>query len=57
VARRRLPHKHNPIRAIAAAAAAAQAPGLVATLMATMRTNTSEQPAPGTRNGGLAGVC
>jgi 3-carboxy-cis,cis-muconate cycloisomerase/3-oxoadipate enol-lactonase len=31
-----LPHKHNPIRAIAAAAAAAQAPGLVATLMATM---------------------
>jgi 3-carboxy-cis,cis-muconate cycloisomerase/3-oxoadipate enol-lactonase len=31
-----LPHKHNPIRAIAAAAAAAQAPGLVATLMAAM---------------------
>jgi 3-carboxy-cis,cis-muconate cycloisomerase len=31
-----LPHKHNPIRAIAAAAAAAQAPGLVATLLAAM---------------------
>ena len=31
-----LPHKHNPIRAISAAAAAAQAPGLVATLLAAM---------------------
>jgi 3-carboxy-cis,cis-muconate cycloisomerase len=31
-----LPHKHNPIAAISAAAAAAQAPGLVATLLATM---------------------
>jgi 3-carboxy-cis,cis-muconate cycloisomerase len=31
-----MPHKHNPIRAISAAAAAAQAPGLVATLLAAM---------------------
>ncbi len=31
-----LPHKHNPIAAISAAAAAAQAPGLVATLLAAM---------------------
>jgi 3-carboxy-cis,cis-muconate cycloisomerase len=31
-----LPHKHNPVRAISAAAAAAQAPGLVATLLAAM---------------------
>jgi 3-carboxy-cis,cis-muconate cycloisomerase len=29
-------HKHNPVRAISAAAAAAQAPGLVATLLAAM---------------------
>jgi 3-carboxy-cis,cis-muconate cycloisomerase len=31
-----MPHKHNPVRAISAAAAAAQAPGLVATLLAAM---------------------
>jgi 3-carboxy-cis,cis-muconate cycloisomerase len=31
-----MPHKHNPIRAIGAAAAAAQAPGLVATLLSVM---------------------
>lgn len=31
-----LPHKHNPIRAISARACAAQAPGLVATLLAAM---------------------
>ncbi|WP_255441572.1 lyase family protein, partial [Actinoplanes sp. ATCC 53533] len=31
-----LPHKHNPIAAISAAAAAAQAPGLVATLLTAM---------------------
>lgn len=31
-----LPHKHNPIRAISASAAAAQAPGLVATLLGAM---------------------
>jgi 3-carboxy-cis,cis-muconate cycloisomerase len=31
-----LPHKHNPVNAISAAAAAAQAPGLVATLLAAM---------------------
>ncbi|GID91739.1 3-carboxy-cis,cis-muconate cycloisomerase [Amorphoplanes digitatis] len=31
-----LPHKHNPIRAISACAAAAQAPGLVATLLSAM---------------------
>jgi 3-carboxy-cis,cis-muconate cycloisomerase len=31
-----LPHKHNPIAAISATAAAAQAPGLVATLLAAM---------------------
>jgi 3-carboxy-cis,cis-muconate cycloisomerase len=31
-----MPHKHNPIRAIAAAASAAQAPGLVATLLSVM---------------------
>jgi 3-carboxy-cis,cis-muconate cycloisomerase len=31
-----MPHKHNPIRAISAAAAAAQAPGLVAALLAAM---------------------
>jgi 3-carboxy-cis,cis-muconate cycloisomerase len=31
-----LPHKHNPIRSVSAAAAAAQAPGLVATLLAAM---------------------
>jgi 3-carboxy-cis,cis-muconate cycloisomerase len=31
-----MPHKHNPIRAISAAAAAAQAPSLVATLLAAM---------------------
>ncbi|MEU8228122.1 lyase family protein [Actinoplanes sp. NPDC048967] len=31
-----LPHKHNPIAAISAAASAAQAPGLVATLLAAM---------------------
>ena len=31
-----LPHKHNPIRAISAAAAAAATPGLVATLLAAM---------------------
>jgi 3-carboxy-cis,cis-muconate cycloisomerase len=31
-----LPHKHNPIAAVSAAAAAAQAPGLVATLLAAM---------------------
>jgi 3-carboxy-cis,cis-muconate cycloisomerase len=31
-----MPHKHNPIRAISAVAAAAQAPGLVATLLAAM---------------------
>jgi 3-carboxy-cis,cis-muconate cycloisomerase len=32
-----MPHKHNPIRAIAAAASAAQAPGLVSTLLSVMR--------------------
>ena len=31
-----LPHKHNPIAAVSAAAAAAQAPGLVATLLTAM---------------------
>jgi 3-carboxy-cis,cis-muconate cycloisomerase len=31
-----MPHKHNPIRAIAAAASAAPAPGLVSTLLAVM---------------------
>jgi 3-carboxy-cis,cis-muconate cycloisomerase len=31
-----MPHKHNPIRAISAAASAAQAPGLVATLLSLM---------------------
>jgi 3-carboxy-cis,cis-muconate cycloisomerase len=31
-----MPHKHNPIRAVSAAAAAAQAPGLVAALLAAM---------------------
>jgi 3-carboxy-cis,cis-muconate cycloisomerase len=31
-----LPHKHNPVAAISAAAAAAQAPGLVGTLLAAM---------------------
>jgi 3-carboxy-cis,cis-muconate cycloisomerase len=31
-----LPHKHNPIRAISATACAAQAPGLVATLLGAM---------------------
>ncbi|GAA3337203.1 hypothetical protein GCM10020358_12630 [Amorphoplanes nipponensis] len=31
-----LPHKHNPVAAVSAAAAAAQAPGLVATLLAAM---------------------
>jgi 3-carboxy-cis,cis-muconate cycloisomerase len=31
-----MPHKHNPIRAIGAAASAAQTPGLVATLLAAM---------------------
>jgi 3-carboxy-cis,cis-muconate cycloisomerase len=31
-----MPHKHNPVAAVAAAACAAQAPGLVATLLAAM---------------------
>jgi 3-carboxy-cis,cis-muconate cycloisomerase len=31
-----MPHKHNPVAALAAAACAAQAPGLVATLLAAM---------------------
>jgi 3-carboxy-cis,cis-muconate cycloisomerase len=31
-----LPHKHNPVAAVAAAACAAQAPGLVSTLLAVM---------------------
>lgn len=31
-----MPHKHNPVRAVATVAAAMQAPGLVATLLSTM---------------------
>ena len=49
-----LPHKRNPVAAIAARAAAAQAPGLVSTLLAAMPQEHERAAAPGTLSAATA---
>ena len=46
-----MPHKHNPVAAIAILGCAKQVPGLLATLVSAAEQEFQRAAAPGTRNG------